>query len=141
MRDAVKTLRWLLVVPAGILAWYAVFIAVLFTYPIVEQVLCPPGDWISRTCMNSTVSQWMKAFVLVHAGLSAVAVVVSAVAVAPSHKRVIAWLAFGAGALVALSFALAARATGEAIVAIAMGLPTAYLLARRYPDGDETKNT
>jgi len=121
-------LRWVLVVPAAIAAWYAVFIIGLFTHDLVENTLCPSDQLESGTCTNETVIAQLHVVVHVFVALSAVAVILAAVFVAPSHKKVVAWIALLCGATVASLFAVAAEAWSEGLVALMAGITVTALL-------------
>ena len=83
-----KILRWFMVAPGAILAWYLVFIVGVFTFPMVEKALCPPGDMISGMCGNEKVQGQLDLLIHFFVGMSALAVVSAAATIAPSRKRV-----------------------------------------------------
>jgi hypothetical protein len=125
-------LRWLLVGPAAIAAWYLVFIVGLFTHGFLDEALCPAGEMESGMCMNRRVRLTLGILVHVFVALSAVAVVSTAVAVAPSHRNRTAWVAFVTGSVVAVAFGIAAWAYTEAVAAAAAGLLTVIAVARGH---------
>jgi hypothetical protein len=124
--------RWLLVVPAAIAAWYLVFVVGIFTHGFLEEALCPAGEMESGMCMNRRVRLILAILVHLFVALSAAAVVSTAAAVAPSHRTRMAWIAFVGGSLVAVAFGIAAWAYTEALAAVASGLLTAVTISR-YP--------
>ena len=126
-----RTLRWALVLPAAVGSWYATFAVGLMTHQWLEAVLCPPDQMSSGTCMSAIVNAWMARVVVFFVGVSAVAVVGVAAAVAPEEKKLIAWCAFGTGALVAIFCAVAADAYAEGAAAVLAGLATALFVSRR----------
>ncbi len=125
------TFRWLMILPGGYLAWYLVFIIGLTTYPIVESALCPSSDMISGTCMNPRVNRAMVGYFHVFVGIAAAVVVLTAAVIAPSRRRAVAWVAFVVGGLVSTLLAVLMDSVSEAVVAVVVGLATAYLCARR----------
>lgn len=48
-------LRWLLVVPAAVGAWYFVFVVGIFTHAFLEEALSPAGEMESGMRMNRRV--------------------------------------------------------------------------------------
>ena len=108
--ENMRAVRWLLLVPAAIGAWYAVFAAALFAYFYVERHFCPPTDLVSGFCANETVQQALEALTHLSVALSAIAVEVVASAMAPSHKEPTVWATLGAGLVIAGIFGFAAHA-------------------------------
>ncbi len=116
-----RAVRWLLLVPAAIGAWYAVFAAALFAYFYVERHFCPPTDLVSGFCANETVQQALEALTHLSVALSAIAVGVAASAMAPSHKEPTVWATLGAGLVIAGIFGFAAHAWSLFLAAAAGG--------------------
>lgn len=96
-----NTLRWLLLAPAALAAWYAVFVLGLFSHSFVESRLCPPEELLSGFCTNATAQVWLEIIVHVFVALSALAVMTTSAIVAPGRKRSIAWLTLALGTAVA----------------------------------------
>lgn len=94
-------LRWLLLLPATIGIWYAVFILSLFCYLYIDKNFCPAKDVISGMCYNDTIPLILSAVTYLGVGLSAMAVCVVATAIAPSHKIITAWITLALGTIVA----------------------------------------
>ena len=84
-------------VPASIASWYLVLAAGLFAHSYVEQNLCPAQDLISGFCDNRLIQTWLNLLIHACASLSALAVEVSAVSLAPNHKEWVAWATLMAG--------------------------------------------
>lgn len=103
-------LRWLLLLPAAVLAWYAVFALGLYTHGLAERHLCPPADLVSGWCFNAGVQRTLDFLMHGFVALSAVAVGVALVVVAPARREQVLLVALPAGILVALLLALAAQA-------------------------------
>ncbi len=125
-----RTFRWLMILPGVYLAWYLAFIIGLITYPIVESALCPPSDMISGTCMNPRVNRAMVGFFHVFVGVAAAVVVLTATVIASSQKRAVAWVALVVGGLASTLLAVFMDSVSEAVVAVVVGLATAYLYGR-----------
>jgi hypothetical protein len=102
-------LRWFLVIPAAIASWYAVFICGGFTHSFIDSHLCPAEDLVSGFCFNRGVIFLLDATTHVFVAASAMAVIGSAVSVAPSRKKETAWVAFAIGAAVAIYFGVRTR--------------------------------
>ncbi len=102
-------LRWLLLIPATIAGWYAIFAAALFTHFYVEQYFCPPEDLVSGFCHNAKI-QWMLAGLIhVSVGLSSITVIGIATMVAPSHKKQTTRVILAVGIVVAAYFGFVAH--------------------------------
>jgi hypothetical protein len=124
--------RWILVVPSALVAWYFAFLVSVFAY-----LLGP--------CMNTDAPQprfceaaWFDAFkrgeILYGVGLSAVLVVAASAVMAPSHRTAVAWTAVGIGTIVASVMGYRAERFAEALVAIACGVLTALFVSRLTAD-------
>lgn len=127
-----RRLRWALVLPAGVGAWYGVLIAGILVHGVVGE---PIESEPSPARLHVPDAVLFPGF----AALSAVAVVCAAAAVAPSHRRSVAWAAWGAGACFAGFFALEALTerdhlgAGSAALAIAAGALAAALWSGGSP--------
>ena len=129
-----RLVRWLLVGPAAVAAWYFVFVVGIFTHGFLEEALCPAGEMISGMCTNPRVQVILKVLVHAFVALSAAAVLSTAAAVAPSYRNETAWITFVAGSLVAVAFGIGARAYTEAVAAVASGLLCAMAISRHLRD-------
>ena len=109
-------LRWLLTIPASILAWFVTaFVGMLF-HGYAERAWCPPEEFISGYCMNKVAQARIDYLITIFAGLSAVAVIGAATAMAPARKLLVAWCAFGIGVLWAASVAFGSREFYSAVL-------------------------
>ena len=129
-----RTIRWLLLIPSAIAAWYlAAFVSVLL-YAVVIMPCRASDTPLPQFCQAS----WFPLEFLDHAivffgvGLSAVLVVLVAAVVAPFRKAAVAWVALATGAIVAIVMVYGTDgvAAAEAVVAIASGALTAVLVSR-----------
>ena len=132
--------RWILVLPAAIAAWYLVFFAGIFVHGIVEHALCPTPEFISETCVNDRVIRILHGVIVLFVALSAVAVMLAVVITAPSEKLLMTWVAFAVGSGVAIFMAVVAKSPAEGAAAVAAGLLTALAIRRRLrrPSGRTT---
>jgi hypothetical protein len=121
--------RWLLVIPAAVAAWYAVFIVALFTHQYIEQNVCPEADLASGACQNAAIQRALVLVIYVSVSVSALAVELAAAAMAPSHKAAVVWVMFIAGSLVAASLLESTGMRGEGASAMATGLVGAVALS------------
>lgn len=122
---------------AGIAAWYAAALTTfaldwiywLFDYP------CPEDQVISGSCPN-TRFDWHSIYleVLMHVGASIVAiyVVVGCTLMAPAHKKWIALIAYGLGAVTAGYFGRSFDLYGPMTAALAVGAIAAVVMNRKY---------
>src|SRR5262245_21606338 len=98
-----SVIRWLLLVPSAVVAWYfAVAVSVLLRELVVGRCLgsdAPPPQYCHASWFP--LEFLSDALLFFGVGLSAAVVVVVAAVVAPSHKAHVAWLALGAGAILA----------------------------------------
>ncbi|SEQ31278.1 hypothetical protein SAMN04244573_01366 [Azotobacter beijerinckii] len=92
-------LRWLLVLPCAYLAWIATALLGMMVHARAELAWCPAPDWVSDFCTNQQVQARLDLLIVLFAGLSAVAVIVAASAMAPARKVTVAWCALGTGAV------------------------------------------
>jgi hypothetical protein len=123
--------RWLLVIPGAVSAWYLTFVVGLFTHASAEQALCPADELISGLCANRGVRITLNVIVHAFIALSAIAVELTAVAIAPSSRVATAWAAFSAGSIVAIALGIYAKAYLQSAVAVVAGLLTAIAMTRR----------
>jgi len=94
-------LRWLLVLPCAYLAWFATALLGMQVHARAEFVWCPAPDWVSDFCTNPQVQARLDLLIALFAGLSAVAVILAATAMAPARKVTVAWCALGMGGVLA----------------------------------------
>lgn len=127
-----RVIRWALVVPAGVGAWYSVLIVGMLAYGAVGE---PLESEPSPARVHVPDEVLLPAF----AALSAVAVVCASAAVAPSHRRGVAWTAWLAGTFLAGYFAVDGfhgrdlMLVGSAALAIAAGALAAAAWSRGRP--------
>ncbi len=94
-----KVIQWVLVVPAGIAAWFLVLILGFFAAVFIESC-CPPEEVVSGYCTADWYPSAMDLLEQSFAGLSAFAVVLASTLVAPDKHKLVAMGSFVAGAIV-----------------------------------------
>ena len=101
----ITSFRWLMVIPAGVAAWYFALLIGLRLLGLVQS-LCPPEKMISGFCQASWYPAAERATICFGAATSALLVVVAATLVAPSHRIAMSRVALGAGTCVATLLAV-----------------------------------
>jgi hypothetical protein len=125
-----RALRWFLIVPAAVAAWYLVFFLGLVAYGVVESRLCPDHKWVSGTCTDERVEQILEVLIDCFVAASGFVVVITAATVSPDYKPAVAWTTFVLGAVAALVFANAGEAWGQAMAAIVAGGVAVFAIGR-----------
>jgi hypothetical protein len=128
-----SVVRWILVVPGAIAAWYfALLLSELLFGFIVAPCMSSDGPqpyfceaaWYPREALQDGI-------LFFGVGLSATLVVLVSALIAPSHRTAVAWTAVGTGAAVA---SVIAFGTGEffaeTLFAIACGVIAAVIVSR-----------
>ncbi len=106
--NSMQVLRWLLTVPAGILGLYLGFFAgILIHYGHVWA--CPNEHLVSGACMAPWSLFVKTTSVGLSAAIAAAGVVLLPTLLAPSHRWLVARIAFACGLLLALYLSLAVR--------------------------------
>jgi hypothetical protein len=125
-----SVIRWILVIPSAIVAWYFAFLvgATLFVSlvgPCFDTDAPQP-----QFCEATWFEPMRRGLFFFGVGLSAILVVVASAIMAPSHRSAVAWIAAGAGTVMASVMGFRAEAIAEAVVAIACGTLAAFFLPR-----------
>ena len=133
-----KWLRWFAVIPTAIIAWYVVFI---FGLTLVSAIgsLCPPEEVISGHCGAWWYPYAERTIIIFSVALSAFLVVVSAATVSPSHRVLVAWVAYVTGVIVAIYFVTQTSAVAEFVAAILTGLLAVFCVAKYLDYGDRLR--
>jgi hypothetical protein len=127
-----RLVRWLLVLPASVAAWYLALVVGIGLHLALDS-LCPPEQTVSGLCIapwHAPASQTLMAF---GAGLAALLVMLTCTFLAPTHRRQVAIATFIVGALVASIMGLSASALGPMVAAILVGAVTLTVILRRLP--------
>lgn len=127
-----RMIRWILILPAAIAAWYVSLFLGLALYQGLEA-LCPPDQMESGQCFAPWFLTASKVLIALGAALAATLVMVTCTWIAPAYKRQVAIATFVVGTAVAIILAwnLEFAAMASAIVAGAIAL--AILLRRLAP--------
>lgn len=116
-----KLVRWLMLLPSAYAAWWiALIVGVL--YVSFLDWLCPPELIFSGFCTASWYKPAFDAGVIVGAGLGAGLIMLATILIAPSHRRLVAAVAFGIGSAVALHGAYETDSWVAGAAAISVGL-------------------
>jgi hypothetical protein len=95
------TIRWILILPAAIAAWFAALFMGITMYRGVE-LLCPSDQMSSGHCFAPWFETVTDALIALGAALAAVLIMVSCTWLAPAHKREVAITTFVVGTSVAI---------------------------------------
>jgi len=136
---AVTLLRWIAVIPAGVLGWYIAFLSGLVLLTGATN-LCPTESMVS----GAYTAPWFRyaeaTIMCVTVALAAFLVVVFPAFVAPRRRSAVAWVAFAAGLMVAVYFVAYTAALLEFVSAIVAGLVSVVgvMKAERRRVGDRS---
>lgn len=123
-------LRWMLLVPASITAWYlALFAAIALLGGLVG--LCPQDQIVSGTCVAPWYHAAEQVVMCAGAGLAAVLILAVCALLAPAHKPKVAIAAYVTGVLVACAMGIATDAYAATASAVLVGAGMLVLLLRR----------
>jgi hypothetical protein len=125
-----NVIRWLLVIPSAIAAWYfALFVGYLVFAVVVAP--CSDSDQPQPGFCEAPWFPLVERMVIPSgAALAAFLVVTVPALVAPAHRVGVAWIAFGVGAIVAGVMGYGAGAVVEVAAAIAAGALATVLVSR-----------
>jgi MFS family permease len=123
-------LRWILILPAAVAAWYAALLLGIALYQGVEA-LCPPDQVESGHCFAPWFLTVSNALIAFGAALAAVLVMIACTLLAPAHKRQVAMATFALGTLAAVAMGWN-HAIAPMIAAIMAGAIVLAILLRRY---------
>ena len=125
-----RTLRWLVLLPAAAATFYLAIAATIATHYLVEQHLCPAADFDRGICSNRTLGVILELIKHGGAALTVIAVAGVAVIVAPSHERPVLWAALAVLLLLAAYFGYAGTAGSLFVAALAGGVLAATAIPR-----------
>ena len=112
-----QIIRWLLVLPAAGIAWFAALFVGVGLYEGVKS-LCPADQMISGECFAPWFDSAFYAIVAFGAALAAILIMIGCTWVAPAYKRQVAIATFVVGTIVAATMGIPA---GDSIILIPMG--------------------
>ncbi len=125
-------IRWILILPAAIAAWYVSLFLGIALYKGVEA-LCPPGQMESGHCFAPWFLTASKALVAFGAALAATLVMVTCTWIAPAYKRQVAIATFVIGTAVAIIMAWNHEFAAMASAIVAGAIALTILLRRCAP--------
>lgn len=117
----ITLLRWIAVIPAGLLGWYIAFLAG-FALLSGATNLCPAESMISGLCIAPWFHYAEAVIFCASTALAAFLVVTLPALVAPRRRSAVAWMAYVAGLMVAVYFVVYTAALLEFVSAVAGGL-------------------
>jgi hypothetical protein len=127
-----RIIRWVLVLPAALAAWYAALFISIALYEGVEA-LCPFGQVVSGQCVAPWFVDASDAFIAFGAALAAALVVSACTFVAPTHRRHVAIATFVVGAVVAIMMGWATFVAATITAIISGAVVLVFLLWRLAP--------
>ena len=123
-------IRWILILPAAIAAWYAALFIGVALYQGAES-LCPASQIESGHCIAPWFRPVSEGLVAFGAALAAVLVMIVCTLLAPTHRRQVAIATFAVGAAVAIYMGLGANSYAAMVSAIVAGAVVLAILLRR----------
>ena len=123
-------LRWLLMLPAAISAWYLALAAGIALHGSLLR-FCPPDQVVSGWCAAPWHRYASQAVVCMGAGLAATMVLLICAWLAPTHKRQVAITTYLIGAVVACMMGMAATAYAAMASALLAGAVILALILHR----------
>jgi hypothetical protein len=128
----INVIRWLLVVPSAIVAWYFALLVGMLVFGVVVAP-CQDSDAPRPQFCDAA---WFplelveRGVLFFGVGLAAALVVVVSALVAPSRRTAVAYTALAVGTVVAGVMGYLAEALAEAAVAVVCGLVAALAVSR-----------
>lgn len=124
------SIRWILILPAAIAAWYVALLLGLGLYQALEA-LCPAGQVESGHCVAPWFRPVSDGLVALGAALAAVLVLIACTLLAPTHRRQVAIATFAVGAVIAVFMGTSASAYAAMVSAVVAGAVALAILLRR----------
>lgn len=126
-----RTLRWLVLVPACVGLLYLFFAATVATHYLVEQHLCPAAAFDRGICNHRGMAFALKSLLHVSMALAVLGVCAAAVWIAPSGKQRVLWATLTVLVLAVGYFGYAGNA-GSLFVAALVGAAVAAIAILRF---------
>jgi hypothetical protein len=101
--NAINWLRWLLLVPSAFTGWYVGLIVSLAIYR-AHKAICPAHYLVSGMCHAPWTPLVQNSAINIGSILAGALVVLLPAFLAPSHRKRVAWIAFGLGFLYSMYF-------------------------------------
>ena len=125
-----RSIRWILILPAAIAAWYVALFIGLGLYKALEA-FCPASQVESGHCFAPWFRPVSDGLIAFGAALAAVLVMIVCTLLAPTHRRHVAIATFAVGAVIAVFMGLAANAYAAMVSAVVAGAVVLAILLRR----------
>jgi hypothetical protein len=128
-----RVVRWLIVIPAAVFGFFLAFAIGAMATSVLDR-LCPPDEFFEGFCSAPWYDSAFEVLVCACAAIAAFLVVSLASWAAPSHKRLVSWLAYLCGAGITLSYAIGPReihALAAPACALVAGLVAVCLVWQR----------
>jgi fructose-specific phosphotransferase system IIC component len=125
-----RVLRWLIIVPAAVAAWYLALALGLGMYGGVDA-LCPSNQRISGQCIAPWFNPTIDALIAIGAAVSAIFVVLTATFIAPSHKLYAAVASYIIGGVVAVAMGFESKVYAALLAALIAGALTLAIVLRK----------
>jgi hypothetical protein len=129
-----KIIRWILLAPGAISAWYVVFSLGIVSLSI-RDYFCPSEYIVSGMCTGAFAKITSDLLLVLFSGIAAFFVVVTSALIAPEYKGYMAVAAFAVGGSVAtkLLFSLNFEFWKEFVSAITFGAVACYFAVKKHP--------
>jgi hypothetical protein len=127
-----RVIRWLLILPGAVAAWYAALILGIGLYKSVDA-LCPFGQVEFGRCLAPWFMDASDVFIGIGAALAALLVMVTCTFLAPTHRRHVAIATFVVGAITAIIMGWESFANATIAAIVSGGVVLGMLLWRMAP--------
>lgn len=101
--NAISWLRWLLLVPSAFTGWYVGLIVALVIHR-AHKAICPAHYLVSGMCHAPWTPLVQNSAIIIGSILAGALVVLLPALLAPSHRKRVAWIAYGLGFLYSMYF-------------------------------------
>jgi hypothetical protein len=125
-----QSIRWILILPAAIAAWYVALFIGIGLYQGIEA-LCPASQVVSGHCFAPWFRPVSDGLIAFGAALAAVLVMLACTLLAPTHRRQVAIATFAVGTVVAVFMGVGASAYAAMVSAVVAGAVVLATLLRR----------
>jgi hypothetical protein len=127
-----RMIRWILVLPTALAAWYAALFISIALYRGVEA-LCPFGQVESGRCFAPWFLDSSDAFIASGAALAAALIMIACTLLAPTHRRQVAITTFIVGTIAAIMMGWETFAAATIAAIISGAIVLVILLWRLAP--------
>ena len=125
-----QLLRWILIPPAAVAAWYVALFSGFALHQGFEA-LCPASQVESGHCFAPWFLHVLAGLIVFGAALAAVLIMITCTLLAPTRRRQVAVVTFILGALAAIKMGFITGALGATSAAIIAGAIVLVVLLRK----------